>query len=820
MKNILLTLSVLLMAIMFMGTSFVVATDHAGLLVASGSKSNVNGVPFAQASVTSNAGYGKYNSASVRGYLLKENIGMNAYSGPTDKVIQNITVGIRPHAIAFDSSNGNVYVTNCGSDGVSVIDGSTNKVIQTIAVGKGPVGVAFDSSNGNVYVSNHRSSSVSVIDASTNKVIQNITVGSSSCLEGIAFDSSNRYVYVVGCGSGSISVIDGSTNKVIQNITVGESPNGAAYDSSNGNVYVTNGCSSCVSVIDGSTNKVIQNITVGNTPVAPAFDSSNGNIYVPKECSRNVSVINGSTNKVIQNITVGESPNGAAYDSSNGNVYVANCGSNNVSVINGSTNKVIQNIAVGSCPAGVAFDSLNGHVYVASSISDTVSVLGYVRYAVTFTEAGLPSGSDWYMNITGHDSGALTGTTYSVNLTNGTFVYTIQTNNKLYEPSTSSGSLMINGSAVTKSITFFQVSKITFTETGLPSGTVWYVNVTNSTGFTFHGNSSTNTITFNLINGTYSFLNSTSDKIYEPSSYAGTFTVSGTAVNLPSVTFSKVTYKVTFTETGLPSGTTWYANVTNSIGFTFHGNSSTNTITFNLINGTYSFLNSTSDKIYEPSSYTGTFTVSGTAVNLPSVTFSKVTYKVTFTETGLPTGSDWYVNITGQTSSGPITGTSYSIYLANASYSYNVQTSNKIYEPSHSNSFTVNGNTVSQAITFSTVTYKVTFTETGLPTGSDWYVNITGHDSGALTGVNYSVMLTNGTYAYTIGTNNTNYNASNSTVIVNGHSKTVTITFTSSSSPSKQSPSGISSMELYGIIGAAVAVIIVGSAVFMIRKKK
>ena len=45
-------------------------------------------------------------------------------------------------------------------------------------------------------------------------------------------------------------------------------------------------------------------------------------------------------------------------------------------------------------------------------------------------------------------------------------------------------------------------------------------------------------------------------------------------------------------------------------------------------------------------------------------------------------------------------------------------------------------------------------------------------------------------------------------------------TFTASSSPSKQSPSGISGVELYGIIGAAVAVIIVGSAVFMIRKKK
>ena len=99
-------------------------------------------------------------------------------------------------------------------------------------------------------------------------------------------------------------------------------------------------------------------------------------------------------------------------------------------------------------------------------------------------------------------------------------------------------------------------------------------------------------------------------------------------------------------------------------------------------------------------------------------------------------------------------------------------------------------------------------------------MNITGHDSGALTGVNYSVMLTNGTYAYTIGTNNTNYDATGNTITVNGISKSALVTFTASSSPSKPSPSGISGIELYGIIGAAVAIVAIGSVLTIMRRKK
>ncbi|MEM3872780.1 MAG: hypothetical protein QXE05_09495, partial [Nitrososphaeria archaeon] len=67
-------------------------------------------------------------------------------------------------------------------------------------------------------------------------------------------------------------------------------------------------------------------------------------------------------------------------------------------------------------------------------------------------------------------------------------------------------------------------------------------------------------------------------------------------------------------------------------------------------------------------------------------------YNVEFTETGLPSGTTWYVNLTNGMDSGAITGSSYSFSLTNGTYSYTIATSDHTYRPSPSSgSFTVNG---------------------------------------------------------------------------------------------------------------------------------
>ncbi|MEM4058594.1 MAG: hypothetical protein QXZ12_07725, partial [Thermoplasmata archaeon] len=72
------------------------------------------------------------------------------------------------------------------------------------------------------------------------------------------------------------------------------------------------------------------------------------------------------------------------------------------------------------------------------------------------------------------------------------------------------------------------------------------------------------------------------------------------------------TYKTTFIETGLPTGTEWYVNLTNGQFFSSTGNQ----ITMQMPNGTYSYTIATSDTTFEPSTSSGSFTVDGTTVSV------------------------------------------------------------------------------------------------------------------------------------------------------------------------------------------------------------
>ncbi|MCL4345232.1 MAG: hypothetical protein M1496_02570 [Candidatus Thermoplasmatota archaeon] len=59
--------------------------------------------------------------------------------------------------------------------------------------------------------------------------------------------------------------------------------------------------------------------------------------------------------------------------------------------------------------------------------STVSSTLENAYYSLAFPGTGLPSGTIWHVNITGHDSIAITGTSYSLSMSNGTCIYTFFT---------------------------------------------------------------------------------------------------------------------------------------------------------------------------------------------------------------------------------------------------------------------------------------------------------------------------------------------------------------------------------------------------------
>jgi hypothetical protein len=102
---------------------------------------------------------------------------------------------------------------------------------------------------------------------------------------------------------------------------------------------------------------------------------------------------------------------------------------------------------------------------------------------------------------------------------------------------------------------------------------------------------------------------------YRANAYSGTIYVNGNSVS-NAVTWTLVTYPITIAESGISNGTAWSATIT---GTTFNGQyinvtltSTTDTITFNEPNGTYSYAT------LLPSGFTGnmkgSITVSGQPV--------------------------------------------------------------------------------------------------------------------------------------------------------------------------------------------------------------
>ena len=159
----------------------------------------------------------------------------------------------------------------------------------------------------------------------------------------------------------------------------------------------------------------------------------------------------------------------------------------------------------------------------------------------------------------------------------------------------------------------------------------------------------------------------------------------------------------------------------------------------------------------------------------------------------------------------------------NGSYSYTITTTDRIYEVSlSSGSITVNGASVSKSVTFSMVKYTATFTESGLPSGTTWYVNLSNGQSFSSTTSTISFSEPNGSYSYTVSSvSGYSVSPSSGSIAVSGSSISKTITYTSTSAPPGKTPSSrIPNLELYGIIGVVIAIAAIGAGIVMYRKRK
>ncbi len=578
-------------------------------------------------------------------------------------------------------------------------------------------------------------------------------------------------------------------------IAVGTLPSGAVYDDRNGLVYVENLGSDNVSVINGSA--VIASITVGINPSTGVFDSANGWMYVVNSGANfgthNVSVINGT--RLIGAINVGISPVSATYDPANGYVYVANQGSDNVTVIDGMA--VAGTVALANEPDSAAYDPGDGDVYVASANSSFVSVINGTAL-VAKVAVGVPSLSfGWSVIYDGEDDDiyVANGGSGNVSVIHGTSVVGAVGTGSVPESLTyDPGNGFVYVSARDNVTIIHDLSVVGSVSVGLGPDSATYDP---GDGEVYVPNAQTGDLT--VINGTAAVAlvrigSDPSAATYDGGT--GSVYVPNAASNNVSVLPPGVGYTVTFNETGLPIATTWSVAVGSVKGF-----SNAPTITFDETNGSHAYaLGGVAGWTTE--SFGGTFLVPG-APALVEIAWSPTTYLVTFEETGLPAGTEWWANVSGAPSA---TGTTsnLSVPLPNGTFAYGISTTNRSWA-APGGTLTVSAAARPEYVVFVPVTYSVTFIESGLPPGTGWYVTLAGSTSfGGGTTQTFSD-LSNGTYPFTIRSV-AGYTAQPGagSISIQGSSVNVSILFLATMSPAPGVPPYVWVAVLGGIVGGAV----------------
>jgi hypothetical protein len=322
---------------------------------------------------------------------------------------------------------------------------------------------------------------------------------------------------------------------------------------------------------------------------------------------------------------------------------------------------------------------------------------------------------------------------------------------------------------------------VTFSESGLPSGTNWSVHV-DYIGCSCQGvhktvKSDLSTLTIPITHGPYRYTVLLVPGYYVVGSAHGTFNVSGANVSGISFVFRPVVSYVTdFDESGLPSGTLWTASVTGNATGQLRlyedqtRSSNATTITFSLPNGTYHYrVAPVPGSFFVGHSAQGTFGVAGTSPSPIAVAFTTpALFSVVVTESGLALGTNWSVRVWGwggvfiQETLSSTTNTS-TFHLPNGTYWYVVAEvlGYNVHAPA-SGRFSVANSPVNLGVTFVPVApgafYPVAFQESGLPGGTHWAVLVTathtfGHSRQATqssTSTTLYFLLQNGTYRYQV----------------------------------------------------------------------
>lgn len=244
-----------------------------------------------------------YSANSYANNIFKIDLNMK-------QVEDALVVGSFPSHI--DRLDNFLLVTNSDSNSISVIDEDAFEIIENISVGEKPHDIKVDSRTKKVYVANSNNNSINIIDIYSNN-IEEIKLPYKPLH--LVVEANRLYVLCPlnnGMINSKILILDIDNRKIIRNIDV----DGVIIDmvimEDEKNIYTTNIEDGCLYKIDISCKSSIEKYYIGGMPSKLLCNKKN-NIFITNILNNTLIVFDNVKKEIVKRIKIGKEPNGLLF---------------------------------------------------------------------------------------------------------------------------------------------------------------------------------------------------------------------------------------------------------------------------------------------------------------------------------------------------------------------------------------------------------------------------------------------------------------------------------------------------------------------------
>jgi YVTN family beta-propeller protein len=285
---------------------------------------------------------------------------------------RTLQVGTQPSGLAVNPKRNEIYVVNAGTSSgngsISVIDTTSNSVVATIPVHKLPSSIEVDDAGRRAYVANSGSNTVSVIDLDLRREVAVAGTGERPVLARISPDM--RTLVVANRGSGSVSIFAVAPDVPESGLGLPGlvlKPRHSPADPTPHLRAAFSGCAGAgdVVILPYST-KVFVACSDRNQVMAIALAAAPSN-----SATQDASLL---SDHMLAMLDVGAKPIQLALKHDGGEIFCSNFDSGTFSEINTTTNEVGGTYPIGSKPSFGIVDAGDGTLWVSNLGADSINL--------------------------------------------------------------------------------------------------------------------------------------------------------------------------------------------------------------------------------------------------------------------------------------------------------------------------------------------------------------------------------------------------------------------------------------------------------------